>query len=186
MTKFRNTYRIESARLKGWDYTRGWYFITICTHRRKPHFGAIDNGVVHLSRAGEIVQEEWLRTPVIRPTTQIDAWVIMPDHFHAIIGLHRQDGIGSYQDAVPPAWTSGSLGAIVCQFKSICTKRIRSEGFSDFAWQSRYYDCRISTSRALQNIRQYIIANPLKKNRAQQHNSRSSTQRHDSTSAPEE
>jgi hypothetical protein len=36
-TKYKNKYRIESARLPGWDYrTPGWYFVTICTQDRIP------------------------------------------------------------------------------------------------------------------------------------------------------
>lgn len=40
--KFNNRYRIESARLKGWDYgCNGTYFITICTKNRNHYFGEI-------------------------------------------------------------------------------------------------------------------------------------------------
>jgi hypothetical protein len=40
MTLFRGTYRIESARKKNWDYSLpGWYFVTICTERKKNYFG---------------------------------------------------------------------------------------------------------------------------------------------------
>ncbi|PIZ05861.1 MAG: transposase, partial [Flavobacteriales bacterium CG_4_10_14_0_8_um_filter_32_5] len=36
MDKFKNKYRIPSARLKNWDYgSNGAYFITICTQHRK-------------------------------------------------------------------------------------------------------------------------------------------------------
>jgi hypothetical protein len=33
-----------------------------------------------------------------------------------------------------------TLGSILNQFKSVCTKRIRLARNPDFAWQSRYYD----------------------------------------------
>jgi hypothetical protein len=42
MDKFRNKYRIQSARLQNWDY--GWnaaYFVTICTANRELFFGNI-------------------------------------------------------------------------------------------------------------------------------------------------
>ena len=40
--KFKNRYRIESARLKDWDYgSNGTYFITICTKNRNHYFGEI-------------------------------------------------------------------------------------------------------------------------------------------------
>ena len=45
--KYKNKYRIPSARLQNWDY--GWngaYFITICTHNREHYFGKIINNKI--------------------------------------------------------------------------------------------------------------------------------------------
>ncbi len=45
MDKFKNKYRIPSARLPHWDYRwAGAYFITICTQNRIHYFGEIVNG----------------------------------------------------------------------------------------------------------------------------------------------
>ena len=42
MTLFKDKYRVESARLPGYDYSSaGWYFITICTGNRIKYFGDI-------------------------------------------------------------------------------------------------------------------------------------------------
>ena len=41
MEKFRNKYRIGSARAKWHDYNGGIYFITICTKYRMHYFGEI-------------------------------------------------------------------------------------------------------------------------------------------------
>ena len=42
MEKYHGKYRIESARLKNWDYgSPGFYFITICTKNRECFFGDI-------------------------------------------------------------------------------------------------------------------------------------------------
>ena len=43
--KYKNKYRIPSARLQHWDY--GWnatYFVTICTHNHEHYFGSIPAG----------------------------------------------------------------------------------------------------------------------------------------------
>ena len=58
-------------------------------------------------------------------------------------------------------WKSNSLGAIINQFKSVCTKRIRKID-PTFAWQSRFYDHIIRTESSLNKIRQYIKNNPPK------------------------
>jgi putative transposase len=57
-----------------------------------------------------------------------------------------------------------SLGAIVQNFKSVSTRKInqinRSTGIP--VWQRNYHERMILDETALQNIRRYIVANPLK------------------------
>ncbi|HEY3131376.1 MAG TPA: hypothetical protein VGL91_18115 [Acidobacteriota bacterium] len=58
MTRFRNHYRVESARLQHWDYRAGCFHVTVNTREGKHWFGAVQHGQMYLSRAGEIVVEE--------------------------------------------------------------------------------------------------------------------------------
>ena len=45
----------QSYRLRGHDYSQvGEYFVTLCTKDREHLFGEITNGVVQLTKAGEI------------------------------------------------------------------------------------------------------------------------------------
>ncbi len=84
--KFKNKYRIESARLHSWDYTApGWYFVTVCTKNKENFFGDVIDGEMNLSKAGRIVSEEWLKTAIIRSNIMLDEWVIMPNHLHGIL-----------------------------------------------------------------------------------------------------
>ncbi|MFN3309482.1 MAG: transposase, partial [Anaerolineales bacterium] len=62
--------------------------------------------------------------------------------------------------AASAAWKSNSLGAIIGQFKSVCTKRIWAAGFRHFAWQARFYDHIVRSQSELERIRAYILANP--------------------------
>jgi putative transposase len=56
MKKYNNKYRIESVRLKDWDYrNNGAYFITINTGNRKHFFGEIINSEMRLSPIGEYI-----------------------------------------------------------------------------------------------------------------------------------
>lgn len=81
----------RSIRLGGYDYAQaGAYFVTLCTHRRRCFFGEIVGGAMRLNRWGRIVAEEWLRTARIRAEVELDAWVIMPNHFHAIVVIHSE------------------------------------------------------------------------------------------------
>ena len=88
--KFQDKYRIPSARLPGYDYSRqGKYFITICTGGQTCYFGKIENKTMYLSESGEIVQKQWFKTPDIRPDMNLTLHVscVMPNHFHAIIEI---------------------------------------------------------------------------------------------------
>lgn len=78
----------RSVRLAGFDYSQmGEYSITICTQARRPIFGEICEGVIRLSEIGEIVKEEWEKTPLLRPSVELGAYAIMPNHFHAIVHI---------------------------------------------------------------------------------------------------
>jgi len=94
MTLFKNKYRIESFRLKNWDYRNaGAYFITICTKNRAHYFGEIADREMQLSEIGKIVENEWIKTPEIRPDMNLKQgeFVVMPNHFHAILIIGQNE-----------------------------------------------------------------------------------------------
>lgn len=167
MALFKNKYRIEPARLKNWDYSSpGLYFVTICTKGRECYFGEIVNGKMNRNEIGNIVAEEWERTPQIRKYVELDEWVLMPNHLHGIIIInesivetHCNASLqGPKQNIFGPQ--KNNLPSIIRGFKSITTKRIHAAGYPDFAWQPRYYDHIIRNDDALKNIRNYIQNNP--------------------------
>ncbi|NUO82265.1 hypothetical protein HUU05_19505 [candidate division KSB1 bacterium] len=88
---FKENFRIESTRLQGWDYSRaGWYFVTICTRDHVHFFGEVVNGEMQLSPIGEIVTEEWQKTPQVRSKVELDTWTVMPNHLHGIVVITHQ------------------------------------------------------------------------------------------------
>lgn len=71
----------QSIRLRDYDYAAGGaYFVTICTHEREHLFGTVTEGAMRLSKTGEMVRDEWLRTSAVRPEVELDAYVVMPNH----------------------------------------------------------------------------------------------------------
>ena len=157
-------YRSESIRLPWWDYAgAGWYFVTICTQNRQCTLGEVVEGSVVLTPAGQVVKEEWQRTPTVRPNVGLDEFVVMPNHIHGIVALTGDSGKTSHRDvSTKNRLRPHSLGAMIGQFKSVCTKRIRGAGFSQFSWQARFYEHIIRDERSLESIRQYIEDNPAK------------------------
>ena len=87
----------RSIRLKEYNYSRpGFYFFTLCTKYREPLFGEIENNTVILSPYGKIVEATWFDLPNHNPNIILDAFVIMPDHFHGIIQIKKPDRTENY------------------------------------------------------------------------------------------
>lgn len=152
-----------SRRLAGWDYSgTARYLITLATAGRIPRFGSILVGKVQLSREGRIVEEEWQRASTLRPGVHLDEFVVMPDHFHAIVFLPGGGGGPQSTGTVSPVTrTPRSLGSLVAQFKATSTARIHREGGEPGkVWQRNYHDRIIRSVAALRRIRQYIWENP--------------------------
>ena len=137
----------------GWhDYTQpGWYFVTVCTQRREPIFGAVDGGDLVLNQCGQVVAGCWQRLPELYPRVRLDAWVLMPNHLHGIIRLLPSAA------PVPPG-LSGGVGA----FKSESARHVnRLRGTRGVpVWQRSFHDEMIRDGAHLSNIRVYIAANP--------------------------
>ena len=114
----------RSIRLKGYDYAQaGLYFITLCVQNRQHLFGEIINGEMQLNALGKIAAEEWIATESIRKNCTLGAFVIMPNHFHAILSidyaLKKSENIGTFTSP------SQSIGAIIRGYKGASTKKIK-------------------------------------------------------------
>ncbi len=176
MAKFNNKYRIEPARLKNWDYgNSAAYFITICTANRHHFFGKVQDEEIICSNIGAIVEQEWIKTPEVRPDMNLELgeFVVMPNHFHGIIfignneynsdgdrdAMHRVSTDGIYKNEFGPQ--SKNVSSIIRGFKSAVTIQAKKIN-PDFGWQPRFYDHIIRNPKSYDVISQYIIDNPKK------------------------
>ena len=157
----------RSIRLKGYDYSQaGAYFVTIVAYQRECLFGEVVDGKVRLNEFGVIAQKEWERTAIVRPNVELGTFIVMPNHVHGILIFTDDDAntVGATRRVAPTKTTlqSGSLGAVMGQFKSIVTKRINV--LRDLSgipvWQRNYYDCIIRDEREMDRIHRYIESNP--------------------------
>jgi putative transposase len=81
-------YKRRSMRLKSYDYTQaGAYFVTICTQKRHCLFGDIVETEMRLNNAGQMVWTVWDELSVHYSNIELDGFVIMPNHVHAIVIL---------------------------------------------------------------------------------------------------
>ncbi len=94
MTLFKGKYRVESTRLRGWDYSSpGRYFVTICTKDRKLFFGGVIHAVMELSEIGKIAHQYWTEIPGHFPMVVLDEFKIMPNHVHGIVVIRDRDDV---------------------------------------------------------------------------------------------
>jgi REP element-mobilizing transposase RayT len=142
------------------------YFVTFCTANRELLFGEVMEGEVVINRIGQIVADEWQRTPILSPNVGLDEFVVMPNHFHGIVAI--VEGRGTARRAPTPerfgSPVSGSLPTIVRSFKSAVTSRINilhgTPGAS--LWQRNYHEHVIRNENDLHRIREYIQTNPMR------------------------
>jgi putative transposase len=156
------------------------YFITLCTENQTPLFGVVIDSTVCLSELGVIVKDEWLKSPLLRPTVHLDEWRVMPEHFHAIVGLGmKPDEIGKEgQGGIVGAHSCApchedkdqmesfqrqprSLSTLVAQFKATTTRAINERRGTpgEKVWQQNYNDRIIRNAVELDKLRDYIRDN---------------------------
>ncbi len=170
----------QSIRLEGYDYSQnGAYFVTICTYKKQCLFGDITNSKMELSEIGAITNKCWNEIPDHFPNVLLDYFVVMPNHIHGIINIvgAKHSHLAStnkvnplpvnaspLQPLQPCGTDKGSLGAIIQNFKSVTTRKVNKvlEQQGMPLWQRNYYEHVIRNEDDLNDIREYIINNPLK------------------------
>lgn len=108
----------------------------------------------------------------------MDCFVIMPNHLQGIIIINNKlniNHIGTFHEKSPqqqneydlPKMMSdlspkkGSLSSIIRSYKSAVTRWSKFNNYDNFGWQSRFYEHIIRDEKSLNNIREYIIINPI-------------------------
>jgi len=92
MTKYKNKYRIDSARLRNWDYgANAQYFVTICCDDKVQYFGEIHEEKMILSEIGLIAKKCWEEIPQHFPFVVLHKYIIMPNHVHGIIEIAKSN-----------------------------------------------------------------------------------------------
>jgi putative transposase len=115
----------KSIRIHHFDYSQaGLYFITICNQDKIPLFGKINNKEMHLSEIGAVAHDEWLNLSHIRDNIILHEFIVMLDHFHAIIEIKFSKG--NNQEAIDQFKSpSQTIGSIIRGYKIATTKQIK-------------------------------------------------------------
>jgi len=133
-------FRKNSLRLNGFDYsTRHANFVTIVTERRQTFFkderlaGAAVEALMNIRKKYRF---------------NLYSFCLMPDHFHALIGIGDSDM---------------TLGRICGDFKSLTT-RIFWQFYKGKLWQRQFFDHVIRNEIDFVETVEYIRQNPVKAN----------------------
>jgi REP element-mobilizing transposase RayT len=171
--------------MSGWDYSlAGSYFITMLTHKRKCLFGSIENGCMTLSDFGLIVQEEWCKSFEIRKQLINDAFIVMPNHIHAIVIAENAEVKESLQPASLQDTLSGkcaglkrqprSISSFIAGYKSSVITKIddwidkenamgasyKKYNRKNPLWHRNFHDHIVRIDEADYRIKEYILSNP--------------------------
>ncbi len=149
----------KSIRLKNYNYAKnGYYFITICTQNHKKIFGKIENNEMQLNQLGKIAYDNLENLQKKQLNIELDTFIIMPNHIHAIIIIEKN--IQNNSNKITVGKTIGIYKSIVfyeylnlCKQKNIKTKKL---------WQRNFYEHIIRNEEDLWNTQEYIKNNPSK------------------------
>ena len=158
----------KSTRLKNYDYSStGVYFVTICTEDRKQILSeivkttnsSVGEGLappaysVNLKPCGEISKEQLLSLENRFPTVNVKAFVIMPNHIHMMLYLHKSTGGAS---------PSPTLDDVICAFKSLISRICKQKFGTGKIFQRSSAEHIIRDREDYETRRKYIYENPMR------------------------
>ena len=149
-------YQRKNIRLKHYDYSqKGFYFITVCGQNRIKYFGEIIGGRFIPNETAYMIKKIWLQIPLRFPSILHHEYVLMPNHFHAIIEIKDASNI--------------VIGDVIGAFKSLTTNEyirgVRENNWISFEkrlWQRNYYEHIIRNEASYMKLSEYIQNNPSK------------------------
>ena len=140
--RFRNTYRIPSARAAWHDYSGGTYFVTICTQNREHHFGSIvynqnNEAEMEYSEMGRYANEQFKNVSAHYPYAEIPLWVVMPNHVHCLVIIRNNDAAQPNVETVctPSPLTQNDVNLIV---ETVCTPSLPMQNDTNSNVQTVY------------------------------------------------
>ena len=147
------------------NYRAGWWAVTVQVAQNKSLLGAIVGDKVVLNALGREVEAYWQGLPAKYPELELFDYVVMPNHFHALLRIHWR-----------PTNQENHLGFLMGRFKggtSFIYGKTRREtgnivgvGFSQPAaaptplWQRAYWDDLVSSDEEFAAWQKYIRENP--------------------------
>jgi putative transposase len=113
---------------------------------------------------GRLVRAHWIEIPSDFPSVELDAFVVMPNHVHGMIHLHRRVATDEEQCTSSEfgELQTGSIGCLVRAFKARVTREARQvlqrPGLT--VWQRNYIERVVRSGKEYDDVYRYIYNNP--------------------------
>ena len=173
----------KSPRANFHNYSKGIFFITICTKNKQYFFGKIINGNMIYTQIGQYTVTQLQNISQHYPYAEVFELVVMPNHVHFMIEIfdkdpqthnqcemrltenqrirgefkeHSNGNIRTQRPCVPTNRTV--LSIVIGGFKRAVTLFARRNNIK-FEWQSRYHDHIIRDFYDFNKIGEYIRNN---------------------------
>ncbi len=135
----------KPTRISGFDYSSvNYYFVTICCHEKKCIFGSVNK----LNVFGKIAKKDLQNIASHYGHIQVDSFVIMPNHVHAIISIEESEKRSKV-----------SLSTVIGQYKSGVSRKIRQISQNTEVWQRSFHDHIIRNQNEYEKIWEYVTYN---------------------------
>jgi len=130
----------QRIRLNASSYAQvgGICSVTIAVQARTPVFA--DRAVA--SSAVQVLREHATRTGV-----RIDAFCVMPDHVHIVLGPSVACDVITF----------------VGQFKNLAQRAAWAQGVQGAFWQNRFWDRFLRAEEQLERVVEYVLNNPVRR-----------------------
>lgn len=146
----------KSLRNPNINYRSGWWSVSIQVAKNKSIFGAIVGMKVVLNALGAAIEAYWRALPEKYPELELFDFVVMPNHFHALLRIH-----------FAPTNREHHLGFLMSRFKggtSFIYGKMRRAGeiedIGEHLWQRDYWDDLITSDDEFKAWQKYIRENP--------------------------
>jgi REP element-mobilizing transposase RayT len=113
------------------------YLVTFVTFRRQALF--TDFAAARCACRALVDPRSWRGSRLL-------AWVLMPDHCHALLKLGEGD----------------ELGRLVNRIKSHAARRLRNDGLKARVWADGFHDHALRRDEEALDVARYIVLNPVR------------------------
>jgi REP element-mobilizing transposase RayT len=135
-------FKRKNIRLKDFEYKSGYaYFVTICTKNKTEYF---------LNKEIAEIVETSINFRISKNEITVICYCIMPDHIHMLFSLNE-----NYEH---------DLSTWVSSFKRFISHLVNAKFMIADLWHINYYDHIVRNDESLENIVEYILNNPVRKN----------------------